>query len=82
MKIVTDFCMQSYHELDGFNEHCILYMVYCMNHILYILPVHSQPVNPQEYCQALYDFHPQNSDEILLTVGKRIKIINKDDGKY
>lgn len=42
----------------------------------------SIPPAKEEYCQALYDFHPQNSDEILLTVGKRIKIINKDDANW
>lgn len=35
---------------------------------------------PQQYCEALYEFQPQNPDEIRLVVGAKIRIINRADG--
>lgn len=40
------------------------------------------PVEREQYCEALYEFTPQNPDEIRLSVGQRIKIINRSDANW
>lgn len=41
----------------------------------------SHETSRQEYCEALYEFQPQNPDEIKLVVGAKIRIISRADGK-
>jgi len=36
----------------------------------------------QQYCEALYEFQPQNPDEIRLVVGAKIRIISRADANW
>jgi len=46
------------------------------------VPAGSPAAPREQFCEALYDFKPQNSDELQLSVGQKIKIINRDDGNW
>jgi len=45
-------------------------------------PSEPPPAQQEQFCEALYEFHPQNPDEIRLTVGARIRIINRADSNW
>ncbi|KAL5253947.1 hypothetical protein ACHWQZ_G013645 [Mnemiopsis leidyi] len=40
------------------------------------------PAPQEEYCEALYEFQPQNPDEIKLVVGAKIRIISRADANW
>lgn len=40
------------------------------------------PAQQEQYCEALYEFQPQNPDEIRLVVGAKIRIINRADANW
>jgi len=40
------------------------------------------PAEKEHFCEALYEFTPQNPDEIRLSVGQKIRIINRSDANW
>ncbi|XP_063681680.1 growth factor receptor-bound protein 2-like isoform X7 [Bolinopsis microptera] len=40
------------------------------------------PAQQEQFCEALYEFQPQNPDEIRLVVGAKIRIINRADANW
>jgi len=40
------------------------------------------PAQQEQYCEALYEFQPQNPDEIRLVVGAKIRIISRADANW
>lgn len=49
---------------------------------LNVHPQQQRQAAPEKWCEALYNFQPQNSDEIPLKPGNKIRIINQSDAYW